>query len=106
MVDTCGALGCVPEELEDEFHRVGDLLAELEEQIREELMPGPDLLEIADPLTHLAGTWSLERAREASWAAARVLWRLRAVPLLAEEFRARLDAGVGMVGRLLLTPYR
>ena len=34
-------------------------------------MPGPDLLQIADPLTHLLGAWSLERARHAAWSAAR-----------------------------------
>ncbi|GGZ25010.1 DUF5995 family protein [Streptomyces nitrosporeus] len=106
VVDTCRTLDCGPRDLEDEFERVGDLLVLLEEQIREDLMPGPDLLELADPLTHLAGTWSLERAREAAWSAARVLWRLRAVPSLAEEFRARMDAGVGLVGRFLLTPCR
>ncbi|MFD4692318.1 DUF5995 family protein [Streptomyces sp. NPDC058463] len=106
VVDTCRTLGCAPADLEEEFDRVGDLLVMLEEQIREELMPGPDLLEVADPLTHLAGSWSLERAREASWSAARMLWRLRGVPLLAEEFRARTDAGIGLVGRILLTPCR
>ncbi|WP_326696481.1 DUF5995 family protein [Streptomyces sp. NBC_01754] len=106
VVDTCRTLGCAPEDLEDAFACVGDLLVTLEEEIREELMPGPDLLELADPLTHLAGAWSLERAREGAWAAARVLWRLRAVPLLAEEFRARMDAGAGLVGRFLLTPCR
>ncbi|MET7364841.1 DUF5995 family protein [Streptomyces sp. NPDC005566] len=106
VVDTCRTLGCAPADLEEEFDRVGDLLVMLEEQIREELMPGPDLLQVADPLTHLAGSWSLERAREASWSAARMLWRLRGVPLLAEEFRARTDAGIGLVGRILLTPSR
>src|SRR5690606_35190984 len=63
VVDTCRTLGCEPARLEDDFDRVGDLLVSLEERIREELMPGPDLLEIADPLTHLLGAWSLERAR-------------------------------------------
>lgn len=106
VVDTCRTLGCAPADLEEEFDRVGDLLVMLEEQIRDGLMPGPDLLKIADPLTHLAGTWSLERAREASWSAARVLWGLRGVPSLAEEFRARMDAGAGLVGRFLLTPCR
>ncbi|MEU2673427.1 DUF5995 family protein [Streptomyces sp. NPDC007164] len=106
VVDTCRALGCAPPDLEDEFDRVGDLLLMLEERIREDLMPGPDLLELADPLTHLFGSWSLERAREAAWSTALVLWRLREVPLLAEEFRRRLDAGAGLVGRFLLTPCR
>ncbi|MFD9498315.1 DUF5995 family protein [Streptomyces sp. NPDC060035] len=106
VVDTCRTLGCAPADLEEEFDRVGELLVMLEEQIRDDLMPGPDLLEVADPLTHLAGSWSLERAREASWSVARMLWRLRGVPLLAEEFRARTDAGIGLVGRILLTPCR
>lgn len=104
VVDTCRTLGCEPANVEDEFDRVGDLLVSLEERIREELMPGPDLLQIADPLTHLLGSWSLERAREATWTAARALWVLRRLPDVAEEFTERLDAAVGLAGRMLLTP--
>ncbi|MFF7392832.1 DUF5995 family protein [Streptomyces scabiei] len=104
VVDSCRALDCGPAALEDEFEQVGDVLVALEERIREELMPGPDLLQIADPLTHLLGAWSLERAREASWSAARTLWALRGLPDLAEEFAHRLDAAVGLAGRMLLTP--
>ncbi|MCX4976089.1 MULTISPECIES: DUF5995 family protein [unclassified Streptomyces] len=104
VVDACRTLGCEPAELEDEFDRVGDLLVSLEERIREELMPGPDLLQIADPLTHLLGSWSLDRARDATWSAARALWALRGLPELAEEFGDRLDAAVGFAGRMLLTP--
>ncbi|WP_210591952.1 DUF5995 family protein [Streptomyces sp. GESEQ-35] len=104
VVDTCRTLGCAPAELEDEFDRVGDLLVSLEERIREDLMPGPDLLQIADPLTHLLGSWSLERARDATWSTARALWALRELPDVAEEFTERLDAVVGFAGRMLLTP--
>ncbi|MFG2333878.1 DUF5995 family protein [Streptomyces sp. NPDC048604] len=104
VVDACRALDCAPRELEDEFDQVGDLLVLLEERIREELMPGPDLLEVADPLTHLLGCWSLERAREGAWLTARSLWQLRGLPDLAEEFTERLDRSVGLVGRMLLTP--
>ncbi|MGV9254707.1 DUF5995 family protein [Streptomyces sp. NPDC003697] len=104
VVDACRALGCEPADLEGEFDRVGDLLVSLEERIREDLMPGPDLLQIADPLTHLLGSWSLERARDATWSAARALWALRLLPDLAEEFAQRLDAAVGFAGRMLLTP--
>ncbi|MEU9188789.1 DUF5995 family protein [Streptomyces sp. NPDC048484] len=104
VVDACRTLGCEPGELEDEFDRVGDVLVSLEERIREDLMPGPDLLQIADPLTHLLGAWSLERARDAAWSAARAVWALRELPDLAEEFVERLDTGVGLVGRCLLTP--
>ncbi|MEV7282098.1 DUF5995 family protein [Streptomyces sp. NPDC093111] len=104
VVDTCRTLDCSPAELEDEFDRVGDILVLLEERIREELMPGPDLLEVADPLTHLLGCWSLDRARDGAWLAARSLWQLRRLPGLAEEFTERLDRSVGLVGRMLLTP--
>ncbi|MFJ2605228.1 DUF5995 family protein [Streptomyces sp. NPDC091279] len=106
VVDACRTLDCEPADLEDEFDRVGELLVALEERIREDLMPGPDLLERADPLPHLLGSWSLERARGATWAAARALWALRRLPDLAEEFTDRLDAAVGFAGRLLLTPLR
>lgn len=102
MVDNCHALGCAPPDLDGEFERVGDLLVSLEERIHEDLMPGPELLGIADPLTHLVSSWNLERAREA----ARVLWRLRGFPSPAEEFRHRTDVGAGLVGRFLLTPCR
>ncbi|AZM52116.1 hypothetical protein DMA15_05535 [Streptomyces sp. WAC 01529] len=104
LVDACRTLGCEPAELEDEFDRVGDILVSLEERIREELMPGPDLLQIGDPLTHLAGSWSLERARDGAWAAARTLWALRELPGVAGEFGERLDGAVGLVSRILLTP--
>ncbi|WP_189220373.1 MULTISPECIES: DUF5995 family protein [Streptomyces] len=104
VVDACRALGCEPADLEDEYDHVGDLLVTLEERIREDLMPGPDLLQIADPLTHLLGAWSLERARDAAWSAARALWALRGLPDLAEECGRRLDTAAGFAGRMLLTP--
>ncbi|OQD54200.1 hypothetical protein BM536_019245 [Streptomyces phaeoluteigriseus] len=104
IVDACQRLGCEPADLEDEFDRVGDVLVALEERVREDLMPGPDLLQIADPLTHLLGSWSLERAREATWSAARALWALRRLPDVAGEFTDRLDAAVGFAGRMMLTP--
>lgn len=104
VVSTCRSLECEPAALEADFDRVGDTLVDLEEHIREDLMPGPDMLEVADPLTHLLGAWSLERARSGAWAAARLLWSLRRSPDLAEEFTESLDAGVGLVGRCLLTP--
>jgi len=104
VVDTCRTLDCEPAQVEDEFDRVGDLLVSLEERIREDLMPGPDLFQIADPLTHLLGSWSLDRARDATWTAARALWALRGLPDVAEEFTERLDAAVGFAGRMMLTP--
>jgi hypothetical protein len=106
LVDTCQARNAEPADLEADFNRVGDLLTDMEERLREDLMPGPDLLDVADPLTHLIGSWSLGKAREGAWAAFRALWELREFPALTEEFTRRLDAGVGMTGRILLTPLR
>ncbi|MDI5964734.1 DUF5995 family protein [Streptomyces sp. SL13] len=104
VVDTCHLLGLQPADVERDFERVGDVLAAIEERVREELMPGPDLLELADPLTHLAGVWSLDAARTAAWSAAGLLWRLRELPGLYAEFAHGLDTGVGLVNRCLLTP--
>ncbi|MCI3226228.1 DUF5995 family protein [Streptomyces sp. NP-1717] len=104
-VDLCRARGCEPAELETAFAHVGDALALLAERVGDEVPAGPDTLRVGDPLTHLLGSWSLDRALEAAWSSARVLWGLREVPPLAEEFRERMDAGVGLVGRCLLTPY-
>ncbi|MFG3256365.1 DUF5995 family protein [Streptomyces sp. NPDC048172] len=104
LVETCRARGGEPEELEADFERVGELLTGMEERIREELMPGPDLLDVADPLTHLVGSWSLGRARDGAWSAFRALWGLRAFEGLTEEMAEGLDATVGMAGRYLLTP--
>ncbi|HET6634094.1 MAG TPA: DUF5995 family protein [Streptomyces sp.] len=104
LVDTCRLLGVGPRVLEPDFSRVGMLLCGMEERIREELMPGPDVLDVADPLTHLVGSWSLEAARAGAWAAFRALWGLRTLPEVAGEFAERLDAAVGMAGRCLLTP--
>jgi hypothetical protein len=104
LVETCAARRVRPQRLEEDFDRVGELLAGLEERVREELMPGPDLLDAADPLTHLVSAWSLRAAREGAWGAFRGLWGLRRFPGLTEEFTERLDAGVGLVGRFLLTP--
>jgi Family of unknown function (DUF5995) len=104
VVATCRALEVGPEVVEEDFHRVGCLLDALEVRVREELMPGPDLLESAEPFTHLVGCWSLERARDAAWAAARALWLLRELPDACAQFAHRLDQGTGLVSRLLLTP--
>lgn len=104
VVDTCRAAGCRPDALRDDFDRVGAVLAGMEMRVREQLMPGPDALEAADPLTHLVGAWSLSRARDAAWAAARVLWALRGCDDAFGECAQRLDSGVALVGRLLLTP--
>ncbi|MFJ2866574.1 DUF5995 family protein [Kitasatospora sp. NPDC087314] len=104
VVDTCLRRGCEPDGLAEDYHRINGLLAEVETAVREQLMPGPDLLERAEPLTHLLGAWSVEAAREGAWAAVQALWELRAVPGAARAFAAALDGSVGLLGHALLLP--
>ncbi|HEX5569671.1 MAG TPA: DUF5995 family protein [Streptomyces sp.] len=104
VVDTARAHGCEPAALQSAFDRIGDLLVDLEERVREELTPGPDPLDVTDPLTHLVASWNMERARDAAWSAACLLWGMRHLPGMAAEFARHLDAEVGLVGRCLLTP--
>ncbi|MCC3768674.1 DUF5995 family protein [Streptomyces sp. UNOC14_S4] len=104
LAETCRALALEPHALEGDFDRVGELLVTLEERVREELAPGPDLLDVADPLVHLVGAWSLEAARAAAWASFRGLWAVRDLPDVAADLTERLDSGVGLVSRCLLTP--
>lgn len=104
VVDTCLRRGCEPAGLAADYHRINGLLAEVETAVREQLMPGPDLLERAEPLTHLLGVWSVEAAREGAWSAAQALWELRAVPTAARAFATALDCSAGLLGHALLLP--
>lgn len=104
VIDTCQRRGCAPADLEEDYHRINDVLAETEATIREQLMPGPDPLERAEPLTHLLGAWSVQAAREGAWAAVQALWHLRGMPAAARAFVAALDTSSGLLGRALLLP--
>ncbi|MCK8681452.1 DUF5995 family protein [Streptomyces lichenis] len=109
LVDVCRTLRRTPTELADAFERVADRLVLLEERVREELTPGQELLRLADPLVHLLGCRSAERARDGAWLAARALWQLRqaaggGAAGLDAEYAAQLDRSVGLAGRILLTP--
>ncbi|AXI80754.1 DUF5995 family protein [Peterkaempfera bronchialis] len=104
VVETCRRRSCPPEALAADYHRINEVLAALEARVREQLLPGPDPLDAADPLVHLAGSWSIERARDAAWASVLALWGLRRLRPAYRALAAALDDSVGMVGRYLLTP--
>ena len=106
VVDSCRSLDCPPEALEADFHRVNDLLADLEERVREELLTLPPELDVADPLLHLLDSWSIDAARDAAWASARVLWELRDRPDTYRAAAEALDRSTGLTSRCLLTPLR
>ncbi|PYC69535.1 hypothetical protein C7C46_28050 [Streptomyces tateyamensis] len=102
VVDAARGLGRDPESFRTDFHRVNDLLAQVEAQVRQELLPDPE--QAAEPLLHVLGVWSIDRARDAAWASVLALRGLRAVPPAYQAFEAALDGSVGMVSRALLTP--
>ncbi|MET8700572.1 DUF5995 family protein, partial [Kitasatospora sp. NPDC004723] len=104
VVATCRRLDREPEHLAEDYHRINDLLAEVETTVREQLMPGPDVLERFEPLTHRFGAWSVDTAREAAWGSVQVLWELRERPAAAAAFGTALDGAVGLLGRALLLP--
>ncbi|GAA2822867.1 DUF5995 family protein [Kitasatospora paracochleata] len=104
VLDTCRSLGRHPEQLATDYHRINDLLAQVEDQVRDELLPGPDDLPVAAPLMHVVGVWSIDRAREAAWASVLALWELRRVRPAYQLAVDALARSVGMVSRALLTP--
>jgi hypothetical protein len=106
VVDSCRSLDCPPEALEADFHRVNDMLADMEERVREELLTLPRELDVADPLLHLLDSWSIDAARDAAWASARMLWGLRGTPDAYAAAAGALDRSTGMMSRCLLTPLR
>jgi hypothetical protein len=106
VVETCRSLDCPPQELEADFHRVNDLLAGVEDQVREELLTLPPELDVTDPLLHLLDSWTIDAARDAAWASARMLWDLRDRTDTYAAAADALDRSTGMTSRCLLTPLR
>ena len=108
VVDTCRQLGCAPAELCGDFHRVNDVLAQVEQRVRARLLPSLAGLEreldIGDPLLHLLSSWSVDRARDAAWAGALTLWELRDNPAVFAGAARALDDACGLVSHCLLTP--
>ncbi len=104
VLDAARRLGRDPVAFEADYHRINDLLAQVEAQVREELLPEPEPLQLADPLLHILGVWSIDRARDAAWASVLALRALRELPPAYAAVAAALDGSVGMVSRALLTP--
>ncbi|MFF0390941.1 DUF5995 family protein [Kitasatospora sp. NPDC004615] len=100
VLDTCRLTGHRPEQLHADYLRINTLLAEVEAQVRATLLPLP----AGDPLLHIVGVWSIDRAREAAWASVLALWELHRLPPAYRLVADALSGSVGMVGRALLTP--
>ena len=108
VLDTCRQLDCPPTELSADFHRVNQVLAQVEARVRARLLPSlaglEQELDLGDPLLHLVSSWSIDRARDAAWTTALTLWELRGDPQLLATATRALDDATGLVSRCLLTP--
>ncbi|WP_441247437.1 DUF5995 family protein [Kitasatospora sp. McL0602] len=104
VLQVCRESDRTPQQVEADYNRINDLLAQVEARVREELLPEPVELRVADPLLHVVGVWSIDRAREAAWATVLGIWELAGVPFAAQAVTSALDGSVGMVSRALLTP--
>ena len=60
--------------------------------------------EVLGELDDVIAMWNVERARDAAWTNAEVLWTLRISSDLTDAFVLALDRMVGLAGRGLLRP--
>ena len=89
-----------------DYLHINEILKTVVDEARDELLTGvpgadiPDLQAAQD----VVAIWSVERARDAAWENAQMLWELRRLPILRERCRLNLDRLTGVVGRGLLAP--
>ena len=109
IVQTFRALGGSP--LTDrgrrqDFDSVNALLERVEQDVRTDFSVG--IVGVIDELGHdvddAVAMWKVRSARAAAWTNAKVMWTLRDVPVLHDEFFDRLDGLTGLAGRGLLRP--
>jgi Family of unknown function (DUF5995) len=109
LCDACAARGTEPSEGGPEhadYESVNGLIAKAEKQTKAWMMTG--LLKELDlafnPVDDVVAVWNVERARDAAWVGAEVIWSLRALPPLRDNYLAMDDRAVGFAGRAMLTP--
>jgi hypothetical protein len=87
-----------------DFEAVNGILERVEQEARTDLSVG--LTGVIDRLGGAAddavAMWKVRAARAAAWTNAKVLWALRDVPLLRDEFFSRLDGLTSLAGKGLL----
>ena len=89
-----------------DFEAVNPILERVEQEVKTEFAVG--LVGLIDSLggeaDDVLAMWKVRKARAAAWTNANVLWTLRRLPRLRDEFFDRLDSLVGLTGRGLLAP--
>jgi hypothetical protein len=107
IVQTFKALGGDPvsdRRRRADFDSVNALLERVEAEVKTEFSVG--LVGAIDHIGHdvddAVAMWKVRAARAAAWTNAKVLWTLRDMPFLHDEFFSRLDGLTGLAGRGLL----
>ncbi len=110
VVQICEALGAAPTDDSPQhfdFDAVNAILGQAEAESKRWLLTGAvkELDHAVAPVDDAVAIWSIERARDAAWVRAQVLWQLRDHRTLTGAYLATVDATVGMEGRALLLPH-
>ena len=107
IVQTFKALGGDPRTdrgRRQDFDSINALLERVEQDVRTDFSVG--IVGVIDELGHdvddAVAMWKVRAARAAAWTNAKVMWTLRDVPALHDEFFERLDGLTGLAGRGLL----
>ena len=90
----------------DDFQRVNGVLETVEAQIKKEFATGvvATVDRLTAPIDDQLAIWSVRAARDAAWTNAEVLWALKPIPALRQDFFDRLDRFTGFSARGLLAP--
>ena len=109
ICETCAARGAEPSDdspEHEDYESVNSLIAKAEKRVKAWMMTG--LLEELDrafnPVDDVVAVWDVEKARDAAWVSAKMIWSLRKAPSLRKDYEAANDHVIGFAGRALLTP--
>jgi len=109
VVQSYQALGGSPDRDDPRFadyERVNAILEGVEAQIKQDLAIG--LIALVDAgagsVDDVLAMWSVRATRDAAWTHSELLWHLRNLPFLRNEFLRTLDSFTGFAGRGLLQP--
>jgi hypothetical protein len=109
VCDTCAGRGTEPGDDGPEhkdYESVNGLIAKVEKDMKAWMMTGllKDLDLAFGSADDIVAVWDVQKARDAAWVRAEVIWSLRALPRLRDDYEAMNDRAVGFAGRALLTP--
>jgi hypothetical protein len=109
VCDVCVARGVEPRTGSPEhaeYLAVNPLIKDVEDRVKAWLLTDAlaDLDRDFGSVDDLIAIWSVERARDAAWIRAQVLWHLRALPALRDEYLDINDRATELASRGLLVP--